>query len=82
MKWDNKRHFCAAENSELFRRRSTRLSMTVWNSFREPLVNQLSIAEARGPTVPQTLVMAADDCSQKRYRRAACHTPAQDSPED
>jgi hypothetical protein len=36
-----------------------------------------------GLTVPLTMQMTANDCSQKRYpRRAASHTPAQDSPED
>ena len=55
--------------------------MTVWSSCGELQINQIEAAKARG--LPQTPVIAADDCSQKRYpRRAACHTPAQDWPED
>jgi hypothetical protein len=55
--------------------------LTVWSSCGELQINQIEAAKARG--LPQTPVIAADDCSQKRYpRRAACHTPAQDWPED
>jgi hypothetical protein len=38
-------------------------------------------AKARG--LPQSVFITTDECLQKRYpRRAACHTPAQDWPED
>jgi hypothetical protein len=55
--------------------------MTVLSSSGELQINQIDAAKARG--LPQTLVIGAENCWQKRYpRRAACHTPAQDWPED
>ena len=63
---------------------STRDHADIHDSFSSPgelQINQIDAAKTCG--LPQTLVVGADGCSQKRYpRRAACHTPAQDWPED